>query len=165
MPRPKKKKALPAMESKMESGVEENVELDPSEGSAARPSPVAEPPPPLSPGGRVLEEAKYNYEEALIKSRWLDEFAKKFKDKERLAERLSDAKFKRAESKQKRKPKDPYSRCTRLYEALIEEQQAKIKSSWYAEEAARGEARVFLCRVAVLQLENARLKRQLRRYS
>ena len=165
MPRPKKKKALPAVESRMESGVEENVELAPSEGSAPSPSPVAEPPPPPSPGGRVLEEAKRNYDEALLKSRWLDELAKKFKDKERLAERLCNAKFKRAEAKQKRKPKNPYGRCTRMYEALIEEQQAKLESRWYAEKAARGEAEAFACRVAVLQLENARLKRQLRRYS
>ena len=117
MPRPKKKKALPAMESKMESGVEENVELDPSESSAPSPSPVAEPPPPPSPGGRVLAEAKRNYDEALLKSRWLDEAAKDFKGKERLAERLCDAKYKRAESKQKRKPKNPYG----VYGALHED--------------------------------------------
>ena len=106
------------------------------------------------------------HDEALLKSRWLDELAKKFKDKERLAERLCNAKFKRAEAKQKRKPKNPYGRCTRMYEALIEEQQAKLESRWYAEKAARGEAEANIaCRVAVLQLENARLKRQLRRYS
>ena len=52
-----------------------------------------------------------------------------------------------------------------MYEALIEEQQAKLESRWYAEKAARDEAEAFACRVAVLQLENARLKRQLRRYS
>ena len=113
----------------------------------------------------MLEEAKRNFDEALLKSRWLDELAKQAKDKERLAERLCDAKYKRAESKQKRKPKNPYGRCTRMYEALIEEQQAKLESRWYAEKAARGEVEVFACRVAMLQLENARLKRQLRRCS
>ena len=165
MPRPKKEKSLPAADDSQPSMMDAGIDADPSEGSAARPSPVADPRPPPSPGGRVLEEAKYNYEEALMKSRWLDELAKKAKAKERLAERLSDAKFKRSESKQKRKPKDPYVRCTRMYEALIEEQQAKLESRWYAEKAARGEVEVFACRVAVLQLENARLKRQLRRYS
>ena len=44
-----------------------------------------------------------------------------------------------------------------MYEALIEEQQAKRENRWYAEKAARGEVEVFACRVAVLQLENARL--------
>ena len=44
----------------------------------------------------MLEEAKRNYDEALLKSRWLDELAKRAKDKARLAERLCDAKYKRA---------------------------------------------------------------------
>ena len=127
MPGPKKKKPLPAVDDSQPSIVDAGIDADPSEGSAARPSPVADPRPPPSPGGRVLEEAKYNFEEALLKSKWLDELAKKAKDKERLAERLSDAKFKRASSKQKRKPKNPYGRCTRMYEALIGEQQAKLE--------------------------------------
>ena len=109
--------------------------------------------------------AKRLFDEAIVKARALENLAKKYKAEERKAERLCDAKFKRAESKQKRKPKNPYGRSTRMYEALIEEQQAKLESRWYAEKAARGEVEVFACRVAVLQLENARLKRQLRRYS
>ena len=165
MPKPKKRKLQDVNDDSQPSTMDAGIDADPSKGSAARPSPVVEPPPPPSPGGLVLQEAKRNYDEALLKSRWLDELAKKFKDKERLAERLCNAKFKRAEAKQKRKPKNPYGRCTRMYEALIEEQQAKLESRWYAEKAARGEAEAFACLVAVLQLENARLKRQLRRYS
>ena len=128
MPRPKKKKLQDVNDDSQPSTMDAGIDADPSKGSAARPSPVAEPPPPPSPGGLVLQEAKRNYDEALLKSRWLDELAKKFKDKERLAQRLCDAKYKRAESKQKRKPKNPYGRCTRMYEALIEELQAKVES-------------------------------------
>ena len=114
----------------------------------------------------MLEEAKRNYDEALLKSRWLDELAKRAKDKARLAERLCDAKYKRAESKQKRKPKNPYGRCVRMYmyEALNVQLQANLKAAIFDTQAARADARAFTCRVAVLQLENARLKRQLRRY-
>jgi len=167
MPKPKKKKPLPAAESMMESGEKEPVEVDPGEGSAARPSPEVEPPapPPPSPGGLAVQEAKRLYDEAIMKSGWLDELAKRAKDKERLAERLCDAKYKRAESKQKRKPKNPYGRCTRMYEALIEELQAKVESLWYAEKAARGNADALACHAGVLKLENAHLNRQLRRCS
>ena len=81
MPRPKKKKLQDVNDDSQPSTMDAGIDADPSKGSAARPSPVAEPPPPPSPGGRVLQEAKYNYEEALLKSRWLDELAKKAKDK------------------------------------------------------------------------------------
>ena len=165
MPKPKKKKLQDVNDDSQPSTMDAGIDADPSKGSAARPSPVAEPPPPPSPGGRVLEEAKRNYDEALLKSRWLDELAKRAKDKARLAERLCDAKYKRAESKQKRKPKNPYGRCTRMYEALIEELQAKVESLLYAKKAARGEVEAFACHAGVLMLENARLKRQLRRCS
>ena len=112
-----------------------------------------------------MQEATRLFGEAIMKSRWLDELAKRAKDKERLAERHCNAKYKRAESKQTRKPKNPYGRCTRMYEALIEELQAKVESLWYAEQAARGNADALACRVGMLKLENARLKRQLRRCS
>ena len=52
-----------------------------------------------------------------------------------------------------------------MYEALNEQLQVNLKAAYYDAQAARADARAYLCRVAVLQLENARLKRQLRRYS
>ena len=165
MPKPKKAKLQDANDEGQPSIVDVGIDADPGEGVAARPSPVVEPLPPPSPGGLALKELKRRYDEAILKARAAEHVAKRFKAEERKAERLCDAKFKRAESKQTRKPKNPYGRCTRMYEALIEEQQAKLESRWYAEKAARGEAEVFACRVAVLQLENSRLKRQLRRCS
>ena len=76
----------------------------------------------------------------------------------------SGAKFKRAESKQTRKPKNPFGRCTRMYEALNQQLQANVKAATFDVLAARADAHAFTCRVAVLQLENARPKRRLRRY-
>ena len=164
MPKPKKKKPLPAVDDSQPSIMDASIDTDPSKGSAARPSPVVEPPPPPSPGGLVLKEAKRLFDEAIVKARALENLAKKYKAEERKAERLCDAKFKRAESKQKRKPKNPYGRCVRMYEALNVQLQANLKAVVFDTQAARADARAFTCRVAVLQLENARLKRQLRRY-
>ena len=97
-----------------------------------------------------------------MKARAAENVAKRFKAEERNAERLCDAKFKRAESKQTRKPKNPYG-CVRMYEALNLQLQANVKAAILDALAARADAHAFTCRVAVLQLENARLKRELRR--
>ena len=45
-----------------------------------------------------------------------------------------------------------------MYEALIEEQQAKLESRWYAEKAARGEAEAFACLVAVLHSCSSKMR-------
>ena len=92
MPKPKKKKLQDVNDDSQPSTMDAGIDADPSKGSAARPSPVAEPPPPPSPGGLAMQEAKRLFDEAIMESRWLDELAKKFKDKERLAQRLCDAK-------------------------------------------------------------------------
>ena len=50
-----------------------------------------------------------------------------------------------------------------MYEALNLQLQANVKAAILDALAARADAHAFTCRVAVLQLENARLKRELRR--
>ena len=62
MPKAKIEKLQDVNDDSQPSIMDAVIDADPSKGSAARPSPVAEPPPPPSPGGRVLEEAKYNYD-------------------------------------------------------------------------------------------------------
>ena len=51
------------------------------------------------PGGLALIELKRRYDEAVMKARAAENVAERFKAEERNAERLCDAKFKRAESK------------------------------------------------------------------
>ena len=164
MPKPKKAKLQDANDEGQPSIVDVlGIDADPGEGVAARPSPVVEPRPPPSPGSLALIELKRRYDEAVMKARAAENVAKRFKAEERNAERLCDAKFKRAESKQTRKPKNPYGRCVRMYEALNLQLQANVKAAILDALAARADAHAFTCRVAVLQLENARLKRELRR--
>ena len=105
MPKPKKAKLQDANDEGQPSIVDVGIDADPGEGVAARPSPVVEPLPPPSPGGLALKELKRRYDEAILKARAAEHVAKRFKAEERKAERLCDAKFKRAESKQTRKPK------------------------------------------------------------
>ena len=99
MPKAKKAKPLPANDDSQPSIMDAGTDADPGEGVAARPSPVVEPLPPPSPGGLALKELKRRYDEAILKARAAEHVAKRFKAEERKAERLCDAKFKRAESK------------------------------------------------------------------
>ena len=92
------------------------------------------------------------------------EVADEARAKKRMVRRLVDAKEKRLEAsyarKRKKLLKNPWNRVRRSYENVIDDLEASLK----CQAAATGEAECdAICHVNVLQLEIARLKRQLRK--
>ena len=86
-----------------------------------------------------------------------------------MVQRLVDAKEKRLEAsyarKRKKPLKNPWNRVRRSYENVIDDLEASLKCQAAATDEAECEARAAICHVNVLQLEIARLKRQLRKCS
>ena len=84
-----------------------------------------------------------------------------------MVQRLVDAKERRLEAsyarKRKQPLKNPWGRVRRSYENVIDDLEASLKCQGAATCEAEAEARATICHVNVLQLEIARLKRELRR--
>ena len=87
-----------------------------------------------------------------------------------MVKRLIDAKAKRLEAsyardaqKRKKALKNPWNRVRRSYDNVIDNLEATVSRQVCATREAEAEARAAACHVNVLQLEIARLKRQLRK--
>ena len=122
--------------------------------------------PPESPGAVKRKEAAETFDYAMIAWEAASEVADEARAKKRMVQRFVEAKEKRLEAsyarKRKKPLKNPWNRVRRSYENVIDDLEASLKCQAAATGEAECEARAAICHVNVLQLEIARLKRQLR---
>ena len=123
--------------------------------------------PSESPGAVKRKEAAETFDYAMIAWEAASEVADEARAKKRMVQRLVDAKERRLEAsyarKRKQPLKNPWGRVRRSYENVIDDLEASLKCQGAATCEAEAEARAAICHVNVLQLEIARLKRELRR--
>ena len=125
----------------------------------------------VSCGAVKRREAAETFDHAMMAWEVASEIADEARAKERMVQRLVDAKYKRLEAsyardapgKRKKPLKFGWNRVGRSYELVIDDLQASLKCQVAATAEAECEARAAICHVNVLQLEIARLKRELRR--
>ena len=168
--RPKKKKpewlAEPASE---EPETTEKIDGARDEGTSPTNIMQLEVMPPQSPGAVKRREAAETFDYAMMAWEEASEVADEARAKKRMVRRLVDAKEKRLEAsyarKRKKLLKNPWNRVRRSYENVIDDLEASLKCQAAATDEAECEARAAICHVNVLQLEIARLKRQLRKCS
>ena len=168
--RPKKKKpewfAEPAVE---EPETTEKINGARDEGSSPTMVMQLEVKLPESPGAAKRKEAAETFDYAMMAWEVASEVADEARAKKRMVQRLVDAKEKRLEAsyarKRKKPLKNPWNRVRRSYENVIDDLEASLKCQAAATGEAECEARAAICHVNVLQLEIARLKRQLRKCS
>jgi len=125
---------------------------------------------PESPGAKKRKEAEEIFDDAMMRWEVAQELAEEARAKERMVKRLVDAKERRLEASYARerkrgaKPlKNPWNRVRRSYENVINDYEASFTRQAADKREAECEARAAICHVNVLQLEIARLKRELRR--
>jgi hypothetical protein len=120
-----------------------------------------------SPGAVRRREAAQTFDYAMLAWEAASEVADEARAKKLMVRRLVDAKEKRLEASyartRKQPLKNPWNRVRRSYENVIDDLEASLKCQAAATGEAECEARAAICHVNVLQLEIARLKRELRR--
>ena len=92
---------------------------------------------------------------------------KTYRDKEVVAKRVCDARDRRIDDpkkpNRKRSLQTMWNRVCKRLENIIEQQEAQLKAAWTSTKAAKAMVGAHESHVCVLQLEIARLRRELRR--
>ena len=110
-----------------------------------------------SPDRKRVEEALVLADEGCERA---EKELKHFKAKEKVAERLYEAKMRRADGvNRKRQPSNPFGVTCRIYEAIIEFDQAQLKRERAEVRALEAKSAGYALLIDLLERENARLRR------
>ena len=113
-----------------------------------------------SPDRKELEKAESLRDHAAEELTRMEKVLKHFKAKEKMVQRLFEAKMRRADGvNRKRKLKNPFGVACRRYEAIIALDEAQLKRSFAERATMEAQCDYFAAYVGFLQLEIARLRR------
>ncbi len=175
MPRPKGLSSRPRKKARLEPAETERPEsadiFQDLDGQLDVVAPEKEPedevPPPGSPGAVKRVAAADMYNEAIERAAVINALQKEYLDKEAQAKRVFDARERRLDDvhkpNRKRSLLTMWNRVCRRLENIIEQQEAQLKAAWTSTKAAEAMEDVHASHVCVLQLEIARLRRELHR--
>ena len=166
--RPRKKARLEPTETKGS----ESADVDCNEDGqldvfAHEEEPLGEGPRLGSPGAVKREAASQVHSEAIERAAVMRTVEKTFLEQAAHAKRVCDARERRLDDVQKpnrqRSLQTTWNRVCRRLENIVEQQEAQLNAAWTSTKAERAMAEVHAAHVCVLELEIARLKRELRR--
>ena len=164
MARPKKQK-LEVAETAATSPI---IEEDTAGTGARQVSPALSsslPAPDASPGRAQRDKAVDDYIVRKKVREALEETAQDARDKLKLAERLFEAKKRRwtapKNHRGERKLQKPFRVACRIYEAVIELNQAQLRCAWSETAAAKASHALERCLVRMKRLECERLQRRM----
>ena len=175
MPRPKGLSSRPRKKARLEPAETERPEstdiFQDLDGQLDVVAPEKEPedevPPPGSPGAVKRVAAADMYNEAIEHAAVMRAVEKTYRDKEAVAKRVCDARDRRIDDAKKTNRKRSlltmWNRVCKRLENIIEQQEAQLKAAWVSTKAAKAMVGAHESHVCVLQLEIARLRRELRR--
>ena len=166
--RPKKKARLEPTETEGPESAEiicnEDGQLDAVEPEE---EPEGEGPHLGSPGAVRRAAAAEMHNEAIEHAAVMRAVEKTYRDKEVVAKRVCDARDRRIDDAKKTNRKRSlltmWNRVCKRLENIIEQQEAQLKAAWTSTKAAKAMVGAHESHVCVLQLEIARLRRELRR--
>ena len=129
--------------------------------------PQGEGPRLSSPGAVKREAASQVHSEAIERAAVMRAVEKTFLEQAAHAKRVFDARERRLDDVQKpnrqRSLQTTWNRVCRRLENIVEQQEAQLNAAWTSTKAERAMGEVHAAHVCVLELEIARLKRELRR--
>ena len=163
MAKPKKRKLEPV---ETVVPVETNAGIDQDEPISARatPPPASQPAAPPSPGAEERKAAAAAYKDAALAYAVLQRKQGELLAKEKVAQRVHDAKWRRWEApRRNRKLRKPMAEACRQYESIIDLHQARLFSASGRIIVDEAFADALLAQINMLKLENARLRRVVRR--
>ena len=163
--RPKKKARLEPAETERPESTDIFQDLDGQlDVVAPEKEPEDEVPPPGSPGAVKRVAAADMYNEAINHAAVMRAVEKTYRDKEAVAKRVCDRRIDDAKkTNRKRILLTMWNRVCKRLENIIEQQEAQLKAAWTSTKAAKAMVGAHESHVCVLQLEIARLRRELRR--
>ena len=162
MSKPKKRKLEPVETVDL---VETNAGIGKDEPylAHASPPPPSQPAAPPSPGAEKRKAAAEAHKEAALKYAVFQRKLGELLAKEKLAERVHDAKWKRWNApRRNRKPRKPMAEVCRMYESTIDLHETCLMSARGRMITDEAFADALLAQIDVLKLENSRLRRVVR---